>query len=136
MGYPTEKSDAQLSGGKRAMAGKILVVDDEPAIREMIGFALSRAGFSYTEAADAGQAEAEILNSFPDLILLDWMMPGQSGVDLIKRLRSDASTLVLNSVDQHSAAAITSVREDAVNVEDDDHQRRHRADHHGINEGL
>ena len=84
--------DAQLSGGKRAMAGKILVVDDEPAIREMIGFALSRAGFSYAEAADADQAETEILNSFPDLVLLDWMLPGQSGVDFIKHLRSDAST--------------------------------------------
>ena len=59
------------------MAGKILVVDDEPAIREMIGFALSRAGFSYVEAADAAQAEVTILREIPDLILLDWMLPGQ-----------------------------------------------------------
>ena len=74
------------------MAGKILVVDDEPAIREMIGFALSRAGFSYVEAADASDAEAEILRAFPDLILLDWMLPGQSGLDFVRHLRSDVST--------------------------------------------
>ena len=74
------------------MAGKILVVDDEPAIREMIGFALSRAGFSYVEAADAAQAEAEILREIPDLILLDWMLPGQSGIEFVKLLRSDPVT--------------------------------------------
>ena len=71
------------------MAGKILVVDDEPAIREMIGFALSRAGFSYVEAVDAAEAEATILRETPDLILLDWMLPGQSGIEFIKLLRRD-----------------------------------------------
>ncbi len=74
------------------MAGKILVVDDEPTIREMIGFALSRAGFSYAEAADAVEAEAEILRDLPDLILLDWMLPGQTGIDFTKLLRSRPST--------------------------------------------
>ncbi len=74
------------------MAGKILVVDDEPAIREMIGFALSRAGFSYIEAADAAQAEATIDREIPDLILLDWMLPGQSGIEFVKQLRSDPLT--------------------------------------------
>ncbi len=76
----------------REMAGKILVVDDEPAIREMIGFALSRAGFSYVEAADAGQAQASILHETPDLILLDWMLPGQSGIEFVKLLRRDPVT--------------------------------------------
>ena len=74
------------------MAGKILVVDDEATIREMIGFALSLAGFSYAEAADAAQAEAEILNGPPDLILLDWMLPGRSGIEFVKLLRSDPAT--------------------------------------------
>lgn len=74
------------------MAGKILVVDDEPAIREMIGFALSRAGFSYVEAADAAQAESAINHETPDLILLDWMLPGQSGIEFVKLLRSDPVT--------------------------------------------
>ncbi len=74
------------------MAGRILVVDDEPAIREMIVFALSRAGFSYVEAADAAEAELEILREVPDLILLDWMLPGRTGIDFVKSLRSDPST--------------------------------------------
>lgn len=74
------------------MAGRILVVDDEPTIREMIGFTLSRAGFAYVEAADAAQAEVEVDRKLPDLILLDWMLPGQSGLDFIKLLRSDPHT--------------------------------------------
>ena len=73
------------------MAGKILVVDDEPTIREMIRFALSRAGYACAEAASTTEAEVEIQQGFPDLILLDWMLPGQSGVDFIKHLRSDAA---------------------------------------------
>jgi len=68
------------------------VVDDEPTIREMVGFALSRAGFSWIEAADAVQAEAEISRDLPDLIVLDWMLPGRSGIEFIKGLRSDPVT--------------------------------------------
>ena len=74
------------------MAGRVLIVDDEPTIREMIGFALSRAGFSYAEAADAAQAETEVFRELPDLILLDWMLPGQTGIDFVKLLQSDPNT--------------------------------------------
>ena len=74
------------------MSGKILLVDDEAAIRETLGFILSQAGFSYVEAADANQAEAEIIREAPDLILLDWMLPGQSGIDFARRLRRDELT--------------------------------------------
>lgn len=74
------------------VAGRILVVDDEPTIREMIGFTLSMAGFSYAQASDAIQADAELLRELPDLILLDWMLPGQSGIDFLKFLRSEPST--------------------------------------------
>ena len=74
------------------MAGRVLIVDDEPTIREMIGFALSRAGFSYAEAADAAQAETEVFREIPDLILLDWMLPGQTGIDFVKLLQSDPNT--------------------------------------------
>ena len=73
-------------------AGKILVVDDEPTIRDMIGFALSRGGYLYVTAANAAEAEAEILRELPDMVLLDWMLPGQPGTEFIKRLRSDPST--------------------------------------------
>ena len=74
------------------MAGTILVVDDEPAIREMIGFTLSQAGFTCAGAGDALEAETEIVRDLPDLIVLDWMLPGQSGVDFARRLRQDELT--------------------------------------------
>jgi len=65
----------------------ILVVDDEPAIREMLNFSLSRAGFSVHEAADAREAQDAIRDSAPDLVLLDWMLPGISGVELVVKIR-------------------------------------------------
>ena len=74
------------------MSGKILLVDDESSIREMIGFNLMQAGFSFAEAADSNQAEAEILREMPDLILLDWMLPGQSGIEFARHLRRDEGT--------------------------------------------
>lgn len=78
--------------GSQIMTGKILLVDDEPAIREMIRFSLSRAGYSYAEAADTSQAETVLSESLPDLVLLDWMLPGQSGIDFARRLRGDPDT--------------------------------------------
>ncbi|NNG02559.1 MAG: response regulator, partial [Inquilinus sp.] len=74
------------------MAGTVLVVDDEPAIREMIGFTLSQAGFSCFDAGDAHEAEEKILRELPDLIVLDWMLPGQSGIDFARRLKRDEAT--------------------------------------------
>lgn len=70
----------------------IMVVEDEPAIREMIGFALERAGFAWQEAEDALVAQARIADRAPDLILLDWMLPGTSGIDLARRLKRDELT--------------------------------------------
>jgi len=65
----------------------ILVVEDEAAIREMLNYSLSRAGFEVHEAADARQAQDMISKVVPDLILLDWMLPGISGVELANKLR-------------------------------------------------
>lgn len=58
----------------------------------MVGFALTRAGYPYKEAADADEAEACIREDPPDLILLDWMLPGTSGVDLARRLKRDPAS--------------------------------------------
>jgi two-component system phosphate regulon response regulator PhoB len=71
---------------------RILVVEDEQAIREMVGFALKKAGFEFEEVADAEQALVSIAAQPPDLVLLDWMLPGMSGVDLARRLRRDELT--------------------------------------------
>ncbi|HED15254.1 MAG TPA: phosphate regulon transcriptional regulatory protein PhoB [Gammaproteobacteria bacterium] len=67
----------------------ILIVDDEHAIREMVDFALTRAGYQVVGAEDAGSAIAAIAQSLPDLILLDWMLPDISGVDLARRLKKE-----------------------------------------------
>lgn len=71
---------------------KILVVDDEAAIRSMVQFALSHTGFETELAVDAQQALEKITDSPPQLILLDWMLPDTSGVELARRLRGQATT--------------------------------------------
>jgi two-component system, OmpR family, phosphate regulon response regulator PhoB len=77
------------------MAATILVVDDEAAIREMLGFALRQEGYNYQAAADAEQAWRQINEALPDIVLLDWMLPGISGVELARRLKRDPNTRAL-----------------------------------------
>ena len=74
------------------MPGKILIIEDEEAIREMVCLALDQAGFECVQAADAGEAQRQILAGVPDLILLDWMLPGMSGIDYARRLRQEKLT--------------------------------------------
>lgn len=71
---------------------RILIVDDEAAIRDMIAIALDTAGFDVLRAADAHEALIKIVDERPDLVLLDWMLPGGSGVDLARRLKKDETT--------------------------------------------
>jgi len=71
---------------------QILVVEDEASIRDMLRFALERVEFRITLAANAQEARLRIAESRPDLILLDWMMPGLSGVEYAKELKNAATT--------------------------------------------
>jgi two-component system phosphate regulon response regulator PhoB len=71
------------------MSGYILVVEDETPIREMITFVLEQNGFNAVEAIDIKQAKDKIVEPYPDLILLDWMLPGGSGVKLAKELKQN-----------------------------------------------
>ena len=71
---------------------KVLVVEDEPAIAELISINLRHAGFEVTMAATADQAVSEVDRVLPDLVVLDWMLPGQPGVALAKRWRSQSRT--------------------------------------------
>lgn len=71
---------------------KVLVVEDEPAIAELISINLRHAGFEVTMAATADQAVSEVDRVLPDLVVLDWMLPGQPGVVLAKRWRSQSRT--------------------------------------------
>ena len=70
----------------------VLVVEDESAIAELISINLRHAGFDVTIASTADQAQIEVNRVLPDLVLLDWMLPGQSGVLLAKQWRADPRT--------------------------------------------
>ena len=76
-----------MSGSKR-----VLIVDDEAPIREMIAVALEMAGYECLEAENANAAHGLIVDDKPDMVLLDWMMPGASGIEFARRLRKDETT--------------------------------------------
>jgi two-component system phosphate regulon response regulator PhoB len=70
-------------------ASKILIVEDEAAIREMIVFHLSRAGYETLEAADCRIARELLVDERPNLVLIDWMLPDMSGLELTRMLKRD-----------------------------------------------
>ncbi len=70
----------------------ILVVEDEPAIMELLQVNLVDAGYDVRAASDAETAQTMLNEALPDLLLLDWMLPGQSGLAFAKQLRTDART--------------------------------------------
>jgi len=72
---------------------KILIIEDEAAIRDMLKFTLSASDYEVYEAANAEEGWKLTLETIPDIILLDWMMPGTSGVELAKRLRQNDKTV-------------------------------------------
>ena len=74
------------------MPANILLVEDEPAIQELIAFNLSQAGHHVLRADSAEAAAALVKSALPDLVLLDWMLPGASGVEFARRLRADERT--------------------------------------------
>ena len=73
----------------------ILVVEDEPAIAELLRVNLADAGYEVRTAADAEAAQREIARAMPGLVLLDWMLPGKSGLALARELRGDTRTRLL-----------------------------------------
>lgn len=70
----------------------ILLVEDEQAIRDMVGLILKQAGFKFSQASNAHEAEGKIKAEMPDLLLLDWMLPGLSGIDFARKLRAKKDT--------------------------------------------
>lgn len=88
------------------MQARILVIEDEPAIQELIAVNLGLSGYAVSRANDAESALAMLNESLPDMILVDWMLPGQSGVNMIRGLRSHARTadlpiIMLTARDEH-----------------------------------
>lgn len=74
------------------MQKQILIVEDERPIRKMIAFGLRRGGFEVREAADVSEARSSIANQRPDLVLIDWMLPDMSGLELTRTLKRDEDT--------------------------------------------
>src|ERR1043165_10225923 len=74
------------------MAANILVVEDEPAIQELIAVNLQQAGPHGMRPGDAEGALGIVRNALPDLLLIDWMLPGMSGVSLARQLRQEEGT--------------------------------------------
>ncbi len=74
------------------MTARILIIEDEAPIREMVRFSLQRNGFEALEAADSREAQIQVVEQQPDLILLDWMLPDISGIDLARRFKREEST--------------------------------------------
>jgi two-component system phosphate regulon response regulator PhoB len=75
-----------------AMGGAILVVEDEPAIQELIAVNLEHAGHQVLRAGNVPEAEALVREVLPDLVLLDWMLPGPPGLNFARQLRTDQRT--------------------------------------------
>jgi two-component system phosphate regulon response regulator PhoB len=75
------------------MAGaQILIVEDEKPIRDMVAFGLRRGGFEIAEAQDCAEARARIADHFPDLALIDWMLPDMSGLEFTRWLKKNEAT--------------------------------------------
>jgi two-component system phosphate regulon response regulator PhoB len=79
-------------------SSKILIVEDEAPIREMIAFHLARAGFTTIEAADCGSARQMLADERPDLALIDWMLPDMSGLELTRMLKKDKANADLGII--------------------------------------
>jgi two-component system phosphate regulon response regulator PhoB len=71
------------------MPANILIVEDEPAIQELLSLSLTQAGYTTMAALSVEQAMLLLREALPDLIILDWMLPGMSGIEFARRLKSD-----------------------------------------------
>ena len=89
----------------------ILIVDDEAPIRDMIRMGLEMAGYDCIEAADSQQAHALIIDSRPDLVLLDWMMPGIEGIEICRRIRENSK-----KEDQYTYITLLTAKESKENI--------------------
>ena len=74
------------------MQRKVLVVEDEAAIREMLAFNLGRAGYEVLSAATGVEARSSMADRYPDVVLMDWMLPDMSGLELTRQLKRDPET--------------------------------------------
>jgi two-component system phosphate regulon response regulator PhoB len=77
------------------MSASILVIEDEPAIQELVSYTCTSNGFKVRRADSAGAAQTAIRERLPDLVILDWMLPDRSGIELLRELRAEERTRTL-----------------------------------------
>jgi two-component system phosphate regulon response regulator PhoB len=77
------------------MQGSILVIEDEPAIQELVSFSCATSGYKARPAASVRVAQEAIRQELPDLVILDWMLPDRSGIELLRDLRGEERTRTL-----------------------------------------
>lgn len=99
----------------------ILIVEDEQPIRDMVAFGLKRAGFDVLEAEDSRTARAQVADQRPDLMLIDWMLPDMSGLELTRLLKRDKETseipiimLTARALEQDKVAGLDSGADDYI----------------------
>jgi len=73
-------------------SSSILIVEDEPAIQELVSFTCTNQGYRVLRADSVGAAKATIRDALPDLVILDWMLPDRNGIELLRELRADDRT--------------------------------------------
>ena len=112
---------APVENRNSTMGGSVLVVEDEPAIQELIAVNLEHAGHQVLRAANVPEAEALVREVLPDLVLLDWMLPGPPGVNFARQLRTDQRTkdipiimLTARAQEQDTVAGLESGADDYV----------------------
>ncbi len=71
---------------------RVLVIDDDPDVLELVAFKLGKDGYDVSIERDGDAGLATIVETLPDIIVLDWLMPGLSGIDLCRRIRDEAGT--------------------------------------------
>ena len=115
------RAASAANGNGTRMRGAILVVEDEPAIQELIAVNLEHAGHQVLRAANVPEAEALVREVLPDLVLLDWMLPGAPGVNFARQLRTDQRTrdipiimLTARAQEQDTVAGLESGADDYV----------------------
>src|ERR1700676_1162732 len=92
IGVQHTRPKVPLDGCNNMTSKQILIVEDERPIREMIAFGLKRAGFDVREAEDCRAARAALADRRPDLMLIDWMLPDTSGLELTRSLKRERDT--------------------------------------------
>jgi two-component system, OmpR family, phosphate regulon response regulator PhoB len=81
-----------LNPEERMSGASILVVEDEPAIQELVSFTCANQGYKVVRADSVRAAKASISSALPDLVILDWMLPDRDGIDLLRELRAEDRT--------------------------------------------